>query len=89
MKTIWKFPLAAVSPYSVRMPKGAEVLTVQRQDKMACIWAMVDPDADTENRYFEIYGTGNPIHEDTALSRRYIGTFQVSPFVWHVFEQLQ
>lgn len=87
-KTIWKFPLAVVSPYAITMPKGAEMLTVQRQGETACLWAIVDPDADKERRVFEAFGTGQHMHEDMGVSRKYIGTFQVPPFVWHVFERL-
>lgn len=86
MRTIWKFPLAVSSIYQVTMPKGAEILTVQRQASQACIWAIVDPEAEKERRVFEIYGTGNPI--DVECPRKYIGTFQSPPFVWHVFERI-
>ena len=87
-KTIWKFPLAVVSPYQITMPKGAEVLTVQCQGETACLWATVDPNADKERRVFEVLGTGQYMHEDIGLSRNYIGTFQVSAYVWHVFERI-
>ena len=87
MKTIWKFPLAVVSPYQITMPKGAKILTVQRQGAHACLWAIVDPDAEKERRVFEIFGTGQSMHEGMGIDRKYIGTFQASEFVWHVFER--
>jgi len=82
MKTIWKYQIAVMA----RMPKGAEILTVQMQNEEPCVWAVVEPDAEKENRYLEVFGTGQPIHED--VERRYIGTFQQPPFVWHLFERL-
>lgn len=88
MKTIWKFPLAVASPYQMAMPKGAEVLTVQMQGDTACVWAAVDPNADDERRVFEVFGTGQTMHEDMGVERKYIGTFQVGFYVWHVFERL-
>jgi len=88
MKTIWKFPIPVASPVRIEMPKNAQILTVQRQDELACIWALVNPNAETEARYFEIHGTGNPMHEDMGVERKYIGTFQQPPFVWHVFERI-
>jgi hypothetical protein len=88
MKTIWKFPPAVVSPIRIDMPKGAEVLTVQRQNELACLWAIVDPNADKEARYFEVHGTGNDLYDNMGVERKYVGTFQAPPFVWHVFERL-
>jgi hypothetical protein len=88
MKTIWKFPLAEVSPYQITMPKEAEILTVQRQGGSACIWAIVNPDADKERRVFEVFGTGQPMHGDMGVERKYVNTFQQGPYVWHVFERV-
>lgn len=87
MKTIWKFPLAVMDRQRVLMPKGTEILTVQRQSEQACIWAIVDDQAEMETRAFDIYGTGNPMPElAMGDARKYVGTFQAPPFVWHVFE---
>lgn len=88
MKTIWEFPLAIVSVNFVRMPRGAEILAVQTQGDAPCLWAMVEPEAPHQSRYIEVLGTGQPIHEDMGVDRKYIGTFQQPPFVWHVFERL-
>lgn len=88
MKTIWKFPLAPVSPLRVEMPQGAMILTVEAQADAGCIWAIVDPNAEKEIRYFETYGTGHLIPEGKAIERAYVGTYQVPPYVWHVFERL-
>ena len=87
-KTIWKFPLYVSDTVRVNMPKGAEILTVQRQGEQACLWAIVDATAEREERVFEIYGTGNGMVQDMGIQRKYIGTFQEPPFVWHVFELL-
>lgn len=85
MTTIWKFPLAVADSYQITIPKGAEILTVQRQHEQVCIWAIVDTNAEKERRVFEIHGTGNPMAVHT---RKYIGTFQQGISVWHVFERL-
>lgn len=88
MQTIWKFPLAVADVQRIRMPKKAEILTVQHQNSGAWLWAIVHTENDIEERVIEILGTGNPIHNDMGISRKYIGTFQAEPFVWHVFEVL-
>ena len=72
------------------MPKGAEILTVQTQNDTPCIWALVDPDSETETRHFEVYGTGHDIHCDMGIERKYINTFQIQYglLVFHLFERI-
>ena len=65
------------------MPLGAKILTLQLQDETPCFWAEVDTDASTEQRLFRILGTGHPLPEGLT----YLGTFQLPPFVWHVYEE--
>lgn len=83
MKIIWKFPLVNGDSQQIEMPQGAEILSVQQQGHQACLWAIVDDNAVLETRTIEVHGTGNPM---PPIPRKYIGTFQQPPFVWHVFE---
>lgn len=58
-----------------------------------CIWAEVDTDAPKESRIIEVFGTGHDIPMSMGVSRRYIGTFQVSEtimgtLVFHAYERL-
>jgi hypothetical protein len=87
MKMIWKFPLRDMGPCEVPMPQGAEILDVQMQNELPCIWAMVDPHAPVEAKTFVIHGTGHVVGDDTKLS--YIGTVQQGTLVWHVFEVMR
>lgn len=82
MITIWKYPLALVDVQEVTMPQCADILTVQVQDGVPCLWAIVDTAYGLTSRKFHIFGTGKPIRDGL----KYIGTFQTPPFVWHVFE---
>lgn len=79
--TIWKFPLALLNAQIIVMPEGAEILTVQRQNEQPCLWAIVNPERNKEDRLFEIHGTGNPMEDEFSVGRKYIGTFQQQPFV--------
>ncbi len=91
MRTIWNFPLGDGSPQVIRMPVGAEILTVQVRGDRPYLWAIIKPvpsSPKTEYRHFEVFGTGQDIHEDMGIDRRYIGTFQQPPYVWHVFERI-
>jgi hypothetical protein len=74
------------------MPKGAEILTVQTDEKNnhPTIWALVDPEQENEQRFFELFGTGHEIHSDMGVERKYIGTYQYQKgaFVGHIFERI-
>lgn len=80
---IWKFPLEIKDRNYVQMPAVAQILSVQMQNGVPCIWAMVDPHSEKITRTFLIYGTGHPI---SPLKKKYLGTTQDPPYVWHVFE---
>lgn len=87
-KVIYKYPLEVTAFQKVKMPVGGEVLTVKIQNEAPCLWALVDPKAKTENRFFEIFGIGNDIEYNMGVKRKYISTFQMENgmSVFHVFE---
>lgn len=84
MKSIWKFPLPSY-PCVIEMPSSAEVLTVQVQDGIPCLWALVEVENDLVRREFRVYGTGGQLPINPG---KYIGTFQLlgGGYVGHVFE---
>lgn len=87
MKKIWKYSLHLdLESEFIEMPKGAEILSAQNQNGTVCIWVLVDPLAPKEKREIAVWGTGHKIWRDSNL--QFIGTVQVEPFVWHVFEIL-
>lgn len=95
MNTIHKFPLEITDQQVVTMPKGAQILTVQVQNEMVCLWAVMDTVAAPEERKIEVFGTGNPIPKvnewpQAGQGRKFIGTFQFlgGKFVGHVFERV-
>ena len=87
-KTIWKFELEIADKQTIEMPVNAEILTVQTQNEIPCLWALVDPDDPKEDRVIKIFGTGHPIVYDAGVDRKYIGTYQLrgGSLVFHVFE---
>lgn len=90
IKRVYKYKLEFGRLTRHEMPIGAEILTVQQDQKDMSIqmWALVDPNAKTEERTFELYETGNDINYDMGVSRSYIATYQYQKgqFVGHVFE---
>ena len=88
MRTIWKYQVPFTEQFSLDLPRGAEVLTMQLQREVPTIWVELDSDAPLISRTFALVGTGHPIPEDDVLM--YVGTFQVQGgmFVYHLYEKL-
>lgn len=87
MKTVFKYLLKVDDYQTVTMPRGAQILTVQAQRDIPCIWALVETDSEPEERYFRMAGTGHRMSEKDKFLR-YIGTFQImqGELVFHIFE---
>lgn len=90
MGTIWKYELEFNSVTRIKIPKGAQLLTVQVDQKTnkPCLWALVNTESEEEERIFELFGTGHEIKSHIGTSREYIGTYQYQKgeFIGHVFE---
>jgi hypothetical protein len=90
METIYKYELKIEDKQEISMQLDAEILSVQTQGDSLCMWALVDPEVEPENRMFEIFGTGHPIPVGMGVSREFISTFQIPSrgLVFHVFERI-
>ncbi|NRS90859.1 hypothetical protein HNQ02_003806 [Flavobacterium sp. 7E] len=90
-QTIWKFETPFEEKFTLQIPTESKILSVQQDQKTMrpCIWILVYPDNPKEERFFELFGTGNPIHNDMGVMREYIGTYQYQKgeFVGHIFER--
>lgn len=87
LNVIWKFPLRSEDTQVVMMPTRAEILTVQMQDGVPTIWALVDPTANREQVKIIIVGTGRLF--DTR-DLHYLGTVQEPiGLVWHIFMEVE
>lgn len=85
-KTIWKFPLTTTDVQTVEIPSDYEILTIQIQDGIAYMWALVSPDVRMIKIVIETFGTGQPMKNGL---RKYIGTLQIpGPLVFHYFQFL-
>ncbi len=84
MKVIWKYEL---EPHIVlKIPKGGRILDLQTQFGNLCIWVLVDPGQEVEDREFTTFGTGDIIKDDFV--GEYVGTFHTiaGSLLFHVFE---
>ncbi|MCL1981073.1 MAG: hypothetical protein FWG62_08375 [Proteobacteria bacterium] len=86
MKTIWKFELTPNRLQSVPLPSGAQLLTVRtKEDDAPVLWALVDPEMPTEERYLGIYTTNTAMPDDPG---KYIDSFFIyeGSLEFHLFE---
>lgn len=84
--TIWKFPLEVTDEQIIEMPMPGQSLSVQIQDGIPCLWALVNPGSPRCRVRVQTFGTGNPIDEDSPLGQ-FVGTYQLQggSLVFHVF----
>ncbi len=84
MITIHKYPIKVNNYIRLALPVGAKILTVQVQNNIPFIWALVDTNQQIQLRTFRIYETGREI----STVGIYISTFQLDNgrLVCHLFE---
>jgi len=84
MKTIYKYTVTGLPLQNkIEMPMGATILSVNMQGADCCMWALVDTNAETEEREFELVGTGWALVDYMS----YVGTcFAEDGYAWHIME---
>ena len=84
---VYKYVLEVTEQQTIEIPEGAQILSVQVQKGIPCIWALVDPNMKLTKRIYKTYGTGHPMQNLTETDK-FIGTYQVAngSGVFHVFE---
>ncbi len=78
---IWGHPLKNIDKQVILWPKGSKVLCIQDQKGIPTIWVLCNPNNEKVKVNIEMWGTGNPMETD----HEYLGTVQISNYVWHVF----
>jgi hypothetical protein len=86
MEVIWKFPFNVNDEVILQVPKDAQLLSIQIQDGIPCLWAKVNPTMPKNPMKLGIYGTG---HQHDAISGIFLATFQMQggSLVFHAFLQ--
>lgn len=86
MRRVFKYEVPFHDELVIPMPKGAQLLRFGAQHDQCVVWALVDPDAPAEERWFILRGTGHSI-ERQPEQLNYVGTAQLpSGLVFHLFE---
>jgi hypothetical protein len=80
---IWRYPLEITDRQVLRMPVGAQGLSVLVEEGELSLYAFVDNNVREDDMIIRIVGTGNP----TKALSDFIGTVSMPPFVWHVFKE--
>ena len=89
-RIIYKYPLIVTDIQEVQLPEGAQMLSVQTQQDVPQLWALVYPDNPLVPRMIVIHGTGHLIAGSPQDSLVFLDTFQLSggALVFHAFELL-
>lgn len=84
-RAVWKFGVPLGDVVTIDMPEGAQILHVQAQNDIPCMWALVDPLAQRVSRRFRFAGTGHEISESPL---EHVGSFfmREGALVFHLFE---
>lgn len=88
MLTVFKYGIPMTDNFTLMLPQGAKILSVQEQHDMPQMWCLVDDNAPlSEARLFRLAGTGHPIYMPKE-KLHYVGTWQSlgGRLVWHLFE---
>jgi len=87
---VYKYTIPVEDYFSLDLPAGAKILTIQVQRDEPQIWALVDPEQQPRPYNFRLAGTGHDITESRD-SLEYIGTFQLvgGNFIGHLFEVMR
>lgn len=82
---VWKWDLAVTDIQKLEMPVMAKLLCVQIQYGTPRLWALINPDALTEERTIVTLGTGLRFDSHPG---EYVGTYQINNGLWvfHIFD---
>lgn len=83
MKRVFEYQLQVNDVCYINMPVRAQILSLQVQNGLPCVWALVDDSEFISMREFRTVGTGHPANECGDL--QFVGTYQLLDLVFHVF----
>lgn len=86
---IYKYQMPVQEHFTMKLPKGAEIIRVADQGGMFWLWAIVHTEAPDEERKFHAFKTGGAIPQDLTL--QYIGccaVFIQMELMLYIFEEV-
>ena len=89
MRTVWKYELPIRGLTDLPMPRGSQILSIQRQHSDTCLSlrALVDTTEPLGTRTILVNGTGQNLVQGQS-AERWLATVQCheGALVWHVFD---
>ncbi|MBR1377993.1 MAG: hypothetical protein IJ557_02560 [Bacteroidaceae bacterium] len=86
MKTIFKTKLEHCYFQTVELPQNFNILHLDKQDGVPCIWYECDSDMPIVKLGIYCVGTGWRMDDEPPM--KYIGTIQQDGLVWHYYRAL-
>lgn len=86
MRTIFKTKLDICDFQTVELPQDFNILHIEKQDGVPCIWYECNSDMPTVK--LDIYCVGTGWRMDDLPPVKYIGTVQQDGFVLHYYRSL-
>ena len=86
MRTIWKYPLE-FGTSKILLPEDSIPLHVGVQGERVHLWVeqfVLTSEHPCQEHIYEVIGTGHALPDFPCVS--YIGTVDMSPFIWHIYE---
>jgi len=88
VNAIYKYAVPVRSDeISIVMPRGAQILSMQKQRDGLYLWALVDTEVVQCLRKLRLCGTGYEVAAFGPPLGPHIATTQQGDFVWHFFDQ--
>jgi hypothetical protein len=88
---IFKYQMPVLESFTMKLPKGAQILRVADQGGMFWLWALIRTDVPDEERHFRAFKCGGTIPEDPAVFLSYQGfcaVFVQQELGLYIFEAL-
>ena len=69
---IWKYQMPVKESFSIKLPKGAKIIRMAGENGYLWLWAVIDTDAELEDRYFDAFKAGGTMPDDLS-SHSFVG----------------
>lgn len=63
---IWKYQMPVAEQFTMKLPKGAEIIRMDGENGYLWLWAVVDTQAELEDRHFEAFKAGGTMPDDLS-----------------------
>ena len=61
---IWKYQMPVAEKFTLNLPKDAQIIRMTGEGGLLWLWAVVNTDADLEERHFEAFKAGGTMPDD-------------------------